>query len=145
VGEAHVTIAGPVTDEPRSGRSDNGNDWIEFTIAIPVPGTDWHERVTVWGHGMTAIRAAESIRKGDKVIVRASSMRAESWMGQDADGKPKAFGRITVRATSIGLSFDHDTAFSGRTLRNAPGGVPADASLPTDEQADLEVLAGVTT
>lgn len=142
--DVHITVAGTVTDEPKSGRSPSGTDWIRLTIAIPVPGTDRHERVTAWGHDMVAIRAAESVRKGDTVIVRANGLRAEGWLGTDAEGKPKAFARVTLQATSIGLSLEHDTAFSGRTLRNSPAGIPAGAELPAAEQADLEVLAGVT-
>jgi hypothetical protein len=146
VNAVEVTATGVITDEPRSGRSSSGTDWVRLTVGVPVPNSQRYEYVTVIAYALLAIRTAESVRKGDVVTVRADSLRAEAWVARD--DKDKAYGRITLRATDIALSMGRDTARSGRTLRDtvteAPSSAEADAEIPAEQRADLEVLAGVT-
>jgi hypothetical protein len=94
--------------------------------------------------GILASRVADSIQAGDRVTVRASDLSCRAWVS-DTTGKPAA--RITLRAYDIAASMLTDTLTTGQATRRhqfraAGGGEPS--SLPAAEQADAQVLAGLT-
>ena len=100
--------------------------------------------IKVTAFGVLASRTAESVRKGDRVTVIADDLTAEAWLST-ADPQPRA--RVTLRAREIAASMAFDTLRTGYADRKAArtaaaNGQPSD--LPAGEQANAEVLAGVT-
>jgi single-stranded DNA-binding protein len=143
-----ITVTGRLGDDPRTFQTRDGGDGVELRLAIDIPGrngdslTRW---VKVTAYGVLATRTAESVRKGDRVMVTADDMTAEAWTAT-GNGEPR--GRITLRARDIAASMAFDTLRTGYAVRKAAraaaaNGEPTD--LPAHEQAEAEVLAGVTT
>ena len=144
----HVTVTGRLGDDPRTFRTRDGSDGVELRLAIEIPPRGGGDPITRWlkvtAFGVLATRTAESVRKGDRVIVTADDLIADAWATDS--GEPRA--KITLRARDIAASMAFDTLRTGYTARKAAklaaaNGQPND--LPAHEQADLRVLAGVTT
>jgi single-stranded DNA-binding protein len=149
VNPIQITVTGRLGDDPRTFRTRDGSDGVELRLAIEIPPRGTGDSITRWvkvtAFGVLATRTAESVRKGDRVIVTADDFIAEAWTAT-TDGEPRA--RITLRARDIAASMAFDTLRTGCTDRKAAkaaavNGQPND--LPAQEQADLRVLAGVTT
>jgi single-stranded DNA-binding protein len=95
--------------------------------------------------GVLATRTAESVAKGDRVVVTADDLTAEAWASRDT-GEPRA--RITLRARDIAASMTFDSLRTGYAARKAARAAAADGepnNLPAHEQAEARVLSGVTT
>ena len=93
--------------------------------------------VKVTAYGVLATRTAESVRKGDRIIITADDFIAEAWTAT-TDGEPRA--RITLRARDIGASMAFDTLRTSYTDRKAAKAAAANGQpndLPAQEQADL--------
>jgi single-stranded DNA-binding protein len=141
-----ITITGRLGDEPRLFQTRDGVPGVELRLAVEIPGRGG-DNVTRWvkvtAFGVLASRTAESVRKGDRVMVTADDMVAESWAATGS-GEPRA--RITLRARDIAASMAFDSLRTGYSARRAAraaaaNGEPTD--LPAHEHAEAEVLAGV--
>jgi single-stranded DNA-binding protein len=139
-----ITITGRLGDEPRLFQTRDG-EGVELRLAVDIPGrngdtfTRW---VKVTAYGLLATRTAASVVKGDRVTVTADDLTCDAWL---ANGEARA--KITLRARDIAASMAFDTLRTGYTARKAAraaaaNGQPTD--LPAHEQAEAEVLAGVT-
>lgn len=144
----HVTVTGRLGDDPRTFRTRDGSDGVELRLAIEIPPRGAGESITRWvkvtAFGVLATRTAESVRKGDRVIVTADDLIADAWTTDS--GEPRA--KITLRARDIAASMAFDTLRTGYAARKAAraaaaNGQPSD--LPVQDQADLRVLGGLTT
>jgi single-stranded DNA-binding protein len=142
-----ITVTGRLGDDPRAFRANDGTDGVELRLAIEVP-TRAGESATRWvkvtAYGVLASRTAESVFKGDRVVVQADDMITEAWKSADG-GEPRA--RISLRARDIAASMARDNLRTGYATRKAAraaaaNGEPTD--LPAHEQAEAQVLAGVT-
>jgi single-stranded DNA-binding protein len=142
-----ITVTGRLGDDPRSFTTRDGTAGVELRLAVEIPGRD--QPVTRWikvvAFGLLAARTAESVGKGDRVMVTAADLTAESWLSTDTH-QPRA--RVSLRARDIAASMAFDDLRTGYAARKAAreaaaNGQPND--LPAAEQADAEVLAGVTT
>ena len=142
-----ITVTGRLGDDPRVFTTRDGTAGLELRLAVEVPGrvdtiTRW---VKVTGFGLLASRTADSVRKGDRVTVVADDLTAEAWLSTGEDHQPRA--RISLRARDIAASMAYDTLRTGYADRKnaraaAASGQPTD--LPAGEQADAQVLAGLT-
>ena len=141
-----ITVTGRLGDDPRAFTTRDGTAGTELRLAIDVPGrtgdsiTRW---VKVTAFGVLASRTAESVRKGDRVTVIADDLTAETWLS--TDNSPRA--RVTLRAREIAASMAFDTVRTGYADRKAARAAAAKGEpndLPAGEQADAEVLAGLT-
>ncbi len=82
------------TPEPRSGK--DGQPVTSFSVAVNRKRggqkvTSWY-KVTAWG--ATAESAVEYLKKGSKVLVEGSSLRASAYLGKD--GQPHASLELTA-------------------------------------------------
>ena len=143
-----ITVTGRLGDDPRTFTTREGTPGTELRLAIEVPGrtgdniTRW---VKVTAFGVLASRTAESVRKGDRVTVIADDLTAETWLSKDDNPGPRA--RISLRARDIAASMAYDTLRTGYADRKAARTAAANGqpnNLPAGEQADAQVLAGVT-
>ena len=142
-----ITLTGRLGDDPRTFRTRDGSDGTELRIAVEVP-TRNGDGVTRWikvtAFGVLATRTADSVRKGDRVTVIADDMTAECWKA--SDGEPRA--RVTLKAREIAASMAFDTLRTNYSARRAARAAAANGDvtdLPASEQAEVAVLAGVTT
>jgi single-stranded DNA-binding protein len=141
-----ITVTGRLGDDPRAFSTRDGSAGVELRLAVEVPTRDG-ENITRWikvtAFGNLAARTAESVRKGDRVVVQADDLIAESWITNG-----EARGRVTLRARDIAASMLRDGLRTGYEARKAAraaaaNGEPTD--LPVHEEAEARVLAGVTT
>jgi len=148
VNPIQITVTGRLGDDPRSFCTRDGSDGVELRLAIEIRTRGAGDNITRWvkitAYGVLATRTAESVRKGDRVVVTADDFIADAWT--NGSGEPRA--KITLRAREIAASMLFDTLRTGYTARKAAkaaaaNGQPSD--LPAQDQADLRVLAGVTT
>src|SRR5579871_2883676 len=113
-----ITVTGRLGDDPRSFSTRDGSDGVELRLAVEVP-TRGGESITRWikvtAFGHLATRTAESVCKGDRVVVQADDLIAESWM---TDSK-EARGRVTLRARDIAASMTFDSLRTGYAARKA--------------------------
>jgi single-stranded DNA-binding protein len=142
-----ISVTGRLGDDPRSFTTRDGTAGVELRLAVEIPGRD-NQNSTRWikvvAFGLLAARTAESVGKGDRVMVTAEDLTAESWLSNDTH-QPRA--RVSLRARDIAASMAFDDLRTGYAARKAAreaaaNGQPND--LPASEQADAEVLAGVT-
>lgn len=143
-----ITVTGRLGDDPRTFRTNDGTDGVELRLAVEVPTRGASGSVTRWvkvtAYGLLATRTAESVAKGDRVIVQADDMITETWTAT-GNGEPRA--RITLRARDIAASMARDSLRTGYAARKAARAAAASGEhtdLPAHEQAEAEVLAGVT-
>lgn len=141
-----ITVTGRLGADPRLETTDGGTAKVIMSLATePRNGQDgptrWY-KVIAFKH--VASHAAESLRKGDYVTVRADDAYSWAWVDDGPQDKPVARGAIVLLAYDIAASTRFDTLITGQATRKvaqANGDVaPADARV----QADLSVLAGVT-
>jgi single-stranded DNA-binding protein len=144
-----VTVTGRLGDDPRTFTTRDGTDGVELRLALDIPARGSGESITRWvkvtAFGLLATRTAASVRKGDRVTVLADDFTAETWAATGS-GEPR--GRITLRAAEIAASMAFDTLHTGYAARKAQrlaaaNGEPND--LPAAEQAEAQVLGGITT
>jgi single-stranded DNA-binding protein len=142
-----ITVTGRLGDDPRSFTTRDGTAGVELRLAVEIPSRS-DQSITRWikvvAFGLLAARTAESVGKGDRVMVTAEDLTAESWLTSDTR-EPRA--RVSLRARDIAASMAFDDLRTGYAARKAAreaaaNGQPND--LPASEQADAEVLAGVT-
>ena len=143
-----ITLTGRLGDDPRTFRTRDGSDGVELRMAVEVPARNG-ESATRWvkvtAFGVLASRTAESVRKGDRVTVIADDMIAEAWVA-NGSGEPRA--RVTLRAREIAASMAFDSLRTGYATRKAARAAAANGEandLPAHEQAEAQVLSGVTT
>jgi single-stranded DNA-binding protein len=142
-----ITVTGRLGDDPRSFTTRDGTAGVELRLAVEIPGRD-NQNTTRWikvvAFGLLAARTAESVGKGDRVMVTADDLTAESWLSTDTH-QPRA--RISLRARDIAASMAFDDLRTGYAARKAARDAAAHGqpnNLPAAEQADAQVLAGVT-
>ena len=145
-----ITVTGRLGDDPRTFTTKDGTDGVELRLALDLPArSPGREGITRWvkvtAFGLLATRTAESVRKGDRVTVLADDLIAEAWAATGS-GEPRA--RVSLRAREIAASMAFDTLRTGFAARKAAraaaaNGEPTD--LPAGEQAEAQVLSGVTT
>jgi single-stranded DNA-binding protein len=148
VNQIAITVTGRIGADPRTFTTRDGTPGVELRLAIELPSrTPGGDGITRWvkvtAFGLLASRTADSVIKGDRVTVIADDLMAEAWTGND--GKPRA--TLALRARDIAASMAFDTLRTGYQARKAArlaaaNGQPTD--LPAADQADAEVLAGVT-
>lgn len=145
-----VTVTGRLGDDPRTFTTRDGTDGVELRLACELPargsGRDTITRwVKVTAYGLLASRTAESVGKGDRVTVVADDLIAEAWAA-NGTGEPRA--RVALRAREIAASMAFDSLRTGYAARKAARAAAANGQpndLPAHEQAEAEVLRGVTT
>ena len=142
-----LTVTGRLGDDPRAFTTRDGTAGVELRLAVEIPGRD-NQNITRWikvvAFGLLAAHTAESVGKGDRVTVVADDLTAESWLS-NSDHQPRA--RVTLRARDIAASMTFDDLRTGYAARKAARNAAANGQpndLPAGEQADAEVLAGVT-
>lgn len=94
----NATIVGNLGKEPNV-REFNGTAVVDFSLASNrfVKGeavTTW-VKVTIWGKMATV--CAERLKKGNKVAVTTSRIKAEAWVAEDGEAR----GQIAVTADKI--------------------------------------------
>ncbi|MGA2830195.1 MAG: single-stranded DNA-binding protein [Streptosporangiaceae bacterium] len=143
-----ITVTGRLGDDPRIFTTRDGITGIELRLAVEIPGRD-NQNLTRWikvaAFGVLASRTAESVRKGDRVTVLADDLTVDTWLSTGDNPQPRA--RASLRARDIAASMAYDTLRTGYADRKAArtaaaNGQPND--LPASEQADAQVLAGLT-
>ena len=98
-----ITVTGRLGDDPRSFTTRDGTAGVELRLAVEILGRD-NQNTTRWikvvGFGLLASRTAESVGKGDRVMVTADDLTAESWLSNDTH-QPRArvsqIGRASCR------------------------------------------------
>lgn len=107
--DATVTLTGLLGADPELRTSRNGHPWVTFRLGC-TPRVrregEWVDDGTIWftvhaWHSL-ARNAAESLKKGDRVIV-TGRMRVESWVGED--GRPRETKLIDAQALGPDLTF----------------------------------------
>jgi single-stranded DNA-binding protein len=148
-----ITVTGRLGDDPRSFTTQSGPG-VELRLAVEVPRSSGSgDSITRWikvtAFGVLAARTAESVRKGDRVTVTADDLMAEAWLSRPASpqDRPEARAGLKLRATDIAASMAFDSLRTGYAARKAQrlaaaNGEPND--LPATEQAEMQVLGGVT-
>ena len=144
-----VTVTGRLGDDPRTFTTRDGSTGVELRLAIDLPSRiDGGEGRTRWvkvtAYGLLAERTAASVRKGDRVTVLADDLMAEAWAANESR-EPRA--RISLRAREIAASMAFDTlrtSFANRKAARAAAANGQPNDLPAGEQAEAEVLRGVT-
>src|SRR6185437_6928795 len=103
-----ITVTGRLGDDPRAFSTRDGSDGVELRLAVEVP-TRGGEGITRWikvtAFENLATRTAASVRKGDRVVVQADDLVAESWTTDNGEAR----GRVTLRARDIAASMTFDT------------------------------------
>ncbi|HEY2276781.1 MAG TPA: single-stranded DNA-binding protein [Streptosporangiaceae bacterium] len=142
-----ITVTGRLGDDPRPFTTRDGTAGVELRLAVEIPGRG-DQSITRWikvvAFGLLAARTAESVGKGDRVMVVAEDLTAESWLSTDTH-QPRA--RVSLRARDIAASMAFDDLRTGYAARKALRAAAAEGKptdLPAGEQADAAVLAGVT-
>lgn len=142
-----ITIVGRLGDDPRTFSTRSGADGVELRLAAEVP-TQGGDSITRWikvtAFGLLATRTAASVRKGDRVVVQADDVFAESWTTDAGEAR----GRVTLRARDIAASMLYDELRTGHASRRTARAAAADGQptdLPVHEEAEARVLAGLTT
>jgi single-stranded DNA-binding protein len=144
-----ITLTGRLGEDPRTFPVRDGSDGVELRLALSMPsrngGEDYAKWVKVTAFGVLASRVAQSVRKGDMVIVQAHDVTPEAW--QTKDEKHEIRAGLSFRATDIAASMRYDSLTTGRADREAARkaaahGQPTD--LPVHEEQEARVLAGVT-
>ena len=142
-----ITLTGRLGDDPRTFRTRDGSDGTELRIAVEIPsrnGDSTTRWVKVTAYGLLATRTAESVRKGDRVTVVADDMTAEAWNA--SNGEPRARVALQAREIAASMAFDSlRTNYAARRAARAAAANGETTGLPAHEQAEAEVLAGVTT
>ena len=143
-----ITVTGRLGDDPRTFTTRDGTPGLELRLALEIPGRNG-DNLTRWikvtAFGVLATRTAASVGKGDRVTVIADDLTAESWLSTGEDPQPR--GRVALRAREIAASMAYDTLRTGYADRKNARAAAANGQvtdLPAGEQADAEVLAGVT-
>ena len=141
-----ISVTGRLGDDPRSFTTRDGTAGVELRLAVEIPGRD-NQNLTRWikvvAFGLLASHTAASVGRGDRVTVVAEDLTAESWLS--SDNQPRA--RVSLRAREIAASMAFDQLRTGYAARKALRAAAAEGKptdLPAAEQADAEVLAGVT-
>lgn len=145
-----VTVSGRLGDDPRTFTTRDGTDGVELRLACDLPSRgSGRDNITRWvkvtAYGLLASRTAESVGKGDRVTVVADDLIAEAWAATST-GEPRA--RVALRARDIAASMAFDSLRTGYAARKAARAAAANGQpncLPAHEQAEAEVLRGVTT
>lgn len=143
-----ITVTGRLGDDPHTFTTRDGSDGVELRLALELPSrSPGRDNITRWvkvtAFGMLASRAAESVRKGDRVTVVADDLMAEAWTA-NGTGEPRA--RVTLRAREIAASMAFDSLRTGYTARKAARAAAANEQpndLPAHEQAEARTLSGV--
>ena len=143
-----ITVTGRLGDDPRTFTTRDGTPGLELRLALEIPGRNG-DNLTRWikvtAFGVLATRTAASVGKGDRVTVIADDLTAESWLSTGENPQPR--GRVALRAREIAASMAYDTLRTGYADRKNARAAAANGQvtdLPAGEQADAEVLAGVT-
>ena len=143
-----VTVSGRLGDDPRTFTTRDGTAGVELRLAVEIPGRD--QNITRWikvvAFGLLASRTAASVGKGDRVTVIADDVTTDTWLSTGDTPQPRA--RVSLRAREIAASMAYDQLRTGYAARKAARAAAAngeDTDLPAAEQADAQVLAGVTT
>lgn len=120
MGNAHVTITGNLTVDPQTRQFDTGKRKTKFSIASTPSKKDaqgeWRDGTTTfydvecWGR--LADHVAESLRKGDPVVV-SGRLTSETWEGQDG-GQRRS---IVVSASAVGHDLTWGTSRFERPQR----------------------------
>jgi single-stranded DNA-binding protein len=142
-----ITVTGVLTYDPSPFTTNSGTAgvslWLESSIPSRSGGGEGTSRfMKIKAFGPLAANVTESLHRGDRVTVRGTDLRAETW---EKDGQTRSCAVVT--ASDISPSLLRDTAVTGRAARRAAAQAAADGQqngLPAAEQADLRVLAGVT-
>ncbi|WP_420110780.1 single-stranded DNA-binding protein [Pseudactinotalea sp.] len=151
--ETEVTLRGHLGTNPELQRSTTGKPWVRLRIAtnrrIRTPegwadgATSWYD-VKLWG--AFAQNVAESLRKGDRVIVQGP-LEIEEY----TNDKDITFRTAVVHARALGPDLYSATARVAKVSRNEAGEVtdhpPVDVSRMAEagggfgEEPDLETEA----
>jgi single-strand DNA-binding protein len=150
------SVAGRIGDAPWFGTTKNGKPMASFSVAAEIPSrvpggdsdTRWYK---VWAYGALAQHVADSLAKGDRVIVRYDDITYRLWTDDSPERRPRA--QVELKAYDIGASMRFDTLITARAARQgnalavadqAAGDPWADAAPSGTRSAVPDVLAGVT-
>jgi single-stranded DNA-binding protein len=149
VDQISIAVTGRVVRNPFTGTTRNGKPMTTFTLAayLPprTPGSDGTTRwFKVFCFDTLATNVAASLVDGDRVTVRASDCGTRTWTPDGGGKEPRA--EITLTAWDVAASMTFETLITAKAARGeqAEGDPWASDGLPHEEQANREVLAGVT-
>jgi len=144
-----ITVTGKVVRNPFTATTRAGKPMTTFTLAayLPprTPGGDGTTRwFKVFCFDALANHVAASLVDGDRVTVRATDCGTRIWAPDGGGKEPRA--EITLTAWDVAASMAFETLLTAKAARAGQGGGDpwAGDGLPHDEQANREVLAGVT-
>jgi single-strand DNA-binding protein len=141
-----IVITGRLGSDPRLDTTNSGTPKAIMSVAVePRNGPDGPTRwFTVTAYRHLATHVAESLRKGDNVIVKADDIQAWTWTDERTKETRAGVGLI---AYDIAASMRFAILTTGSAARRAAqanaeasGEIAADAA----EHANLSVLDGVT-
>jgi single-strand DNA-binding protein len=141
-----ITITGRLGSDPRPGETSNGIPKVTLSVAVEPRSqqdgpTRWFS-VTAYRH--LATHVAESLRKGDMVIVKADDINAWTWTDDRTKETRVGLG-LTAYDIAASMRFDTlTTGAAGRKAAQAEAEASGAVAVNAEERADLEVLAGVT-
>jgi Single-strand binding protein family len=153
VDSVSITLDGTLYNDPRPFTTNAGiagvSLWLELPPSARSHGDGKSRYLKVVAYGTLASHVAASLRAHDRITVRADDFRADAWHDKDKSQDDRAGMRtcVVVTARDISPSLIHETVITGSSARLAARAAAAnghDSDLPAAEQADLQVLAGVT-
>jgi single-strand DNA-binding protein len=114
--EASVSFAGNLTDDPEVRYTNSGIAWAMFRVAV---SGRWEQEpsfftVVVWRD--QAEHAAESLAKGNRVVV-AGRLQQRAWTAEDGSAR----STVEVVAEELGPSLRWATATPVKATRSASG------------------------
>lgn len=119
-----ITIKGNVGSSPILNLPEGKKPWTRVTVAssrrYPTADGTWVDGDTQWFtvkvFGEFAQNVAESVRKGDAVVVHGYIVH-EDWTTREGNQRRDA----VIVATAFGLDLERATARASRTVRTAEG------------------------
>ena len=144
-----ITVTGRVIRAPFTGTTRTSKPWTSFILAAYLPPrTPGGDGITRWFkvvcYDALAAHVAASVVDGDRVTVRATDCTARVWTPSEPGKEPRA--DITLTAWDVAASMAFETLTTAKATRTgqADGNPWATGGLTAEEQANREVLAGVT-
>lgn len=120
-----ITFEGTLGATPELRFGNSGNAWLKMNVAVSSrkkDGERWGDGPTTWlsvkAFGQVAENVAESVQKGDRVVV-SGKFETEEWSTSDGEQRKS----LTVVADLIGVSLRFTPAVVQRNERIHAGDV----------------------
>ncbi len=117
--EPHIDLAGNLASDPTIRFTPNGHQVVDLRVATSrryQVGEEWHDGETLWFDvacwKQLAANVAESLKKGDKVIV-SGRLTQRSWTREDGS----IGSTLVVDATNVGVDLARNPVVVKRPIR----------------------------